>query len=392
MKKLSIADSSIETKIAFIVSSVGDTDLAKATIMRLLELGIKDPIFMIPVATAAANRLADLNSNPQIKITSLDKIIQQPDALTKKKISSAELQLVNKFILEKNIQRAFIGVTSAIDEEIPFQIAGSLAVPCTIAYEFMFKPAKHFFWNYVPELASKQNVVFAAPLKSSIPDFHDIDSNAIVKTIGHLCIDRAQNPAVCNKEAIKKSLLVDEKEDFTFISGTTQAIEVDTLFLDALLQELSTGKYPQFQIRFGLHPGIKDPDLYLQSLFSIYEKYSESSSQLKIVLTETMQKRLINPSLKEHCCILLGNISGSDMALAADRVAQSVPGALLNESALVGKPSYFHVKSSTPYLPERWFSGTISDFFQAKPDVTHNLAELELTETAPTAIAKLLLE
>ena len=38
------------------------------------------------------------------------------------------------------------------------------------------------------------------------------------------------------------------------------------------------------------------------------------------------------------------------------RVAQAVPGALLNEAALQGKPSYFHAQENKPYLPRLLFS------------------------------------
>jgi len=67
------------------------------------------------------------------------------------------------FINENKIQRAYIGVPSS-NNEIPYQIANSIEIPCTIAYEYMFKPATHSFFNYVNSLAAKENCDFAVPL------------------------------------------------------------------------------------------------------------------------------------------------------------------------------------------------------------------------------------
>jgi len=47
--------------------------------------------------------------------------------------------------------------------------------------------------------------------------------------------------------------------------------------------------------------------------------------------------------------IIRCDLSGT--AAAADKIAQAVPGALLNKAAMKGKPSYFHAEIAEPYLP-----------------------------------------
>ncbi|MCL9683967.1 hypothetical protein [Legionella maioricensis] len=82
------------------------------------------------------------------------------------------------------------------------------------------------------------------------------------------------------------------------------------------------------------------------------------------------------------------NINGSEAAFAADRVAQAVPGALLNQAALEGKPAYLH--SGKPYLPKQYFSNSISTFFTAPGESARAKEELGLDErTTPERCAKL---
>lgn len=88
--------------------------------------------------------------------------------------------------------------------------------------------------------------------------------------------------------------------------------------------------------------------------------------------------------------LVRSEISGSDAASAADKITQAVPGALLNEAALKGKPSYFHEKSAAPYLPKKWFSENISTFFREKPTHPHSLKELGLNDTAPNLLSMIL--
>lgn len=378
-------------KIAFFVSSLGDTDLAIDTIHTLLDLNQGHSLFLIPLTTAAATRtLNPIGDNAVCRIT-LDNLIHQPAALTQNQISAEGLQAIADFVHQNKIDRAYVGVTSSIDHEIPFQIAEYLKIPCTIAYEFMFKPAKHIFWQYVDRLAAKENCQFAVPLSPATHDLLSINNKAKVFAIGHRCIDSLQNAAIQNTAQTRESLGVKTEDELIFVSGTTQPTEVDNQFLDALLAELSTGKYPQIQIRMGLHPGVKDndADTYLQTLLETCEKYSKTISQFKIILTTPFEKKLKKP-FHPTPVILRCEISGSDAAQSSEKIAQAVPGALLNESALKGKPSYFHDNSAIPYLPKLWFSASLSEFFTAKPSAPHTPVELGLKEPAKVALSKLI--
>lgn len=53
-------------KIAFFVSSVGDTDLAKATISKIVEQS-SDAILIIPLTTTAIDRTKDLKNEGTTK-------------------------------------------------------------------------------------------------------------------------------------------------------------------------------------------------------------------------------------------------------------------------------------------------------------------------------------
>jgi len=97
------------------------------------------------------------------------------------------------FINENKIQRAYIGVPSS-NNEIPYQIANSIEIPCTIAYEYMFKPATHSFFNYVNSLAAKENCDFAVPLSPAKNNILGINAAAKIYEIGHLSLDRFPTP------------------------------------------------------------------------------------------------------------------------------------------------------------------------------------------------------
>lgn len=375
-------------RIAFFVSSIGDTDLAKATISKLADQESVELISIISLTTAADKRTEDLIGNKRISRISLNEITQRADALSNDKVSSEDLAKIRSYISENGIQRAYLGVPST-NNEVPFQIAESLKIPCTIAYEYMFKPAKHTFWGYVDGLTSKGNCDFAVTLTQAKLDILEINANAKVHEIGHLSLDRQQENKT-DPTPTRKSLSVNNIQDeLVFISGSTQPIEIDNQFLDAILNEISSGNYPGIQLRMGIHPGVKDLDAYLQTLLATCEKYAKTKDQFKIILTDSLEKRLKQP-IPSDLFILRAEVSGSEAAQAADKISQSVPGALLNEAALAGKPGYFHEKSTTPYLPSKWFSESISSFFTAQPQKPRSREDLGLKDTAPNIMAKLL--
>jgi len=370
----------------FFVSSVGDTDLAKATIKRLIEQNILDLAFVIPLTTTAEKQTEDLREMKQVNRVSLSEITEQADILSKKRIENSALEKITAFVKDKGIHRAYIGVPSPLDEEVPYQIANRLNIPCVIAYEFMFKPNNHPFWKHAHELTLKDNCEFAVSLKPASQDLLQINPKAHVHEIGHLSIDRSLLAQSIDTKAIRASLAVNENEELVFVSGTTQPIEMDNQFLKALLAEMATGEYPHHQIRFGIHPGRKDMEAYLDTLLATCKEYPGVEKQVKLILSEQIAKEL------HHPFILRSKVSGSEAAQTANRVAQAVPGALLNEAALRGKPSYFHEQAIQPYLPANWFASGIPLFLAAKPVPAREHKDLGLQDTATNLCAKLMVK
>lgn len=165
----------------------------------------------------------------------------------------------------------------------------------------------------------------------------------------------------------KVGLTVAKFGTLAFVSSTTQAVKIDEEFLDCLLQELP--KHPHIQVRLGLHPGIQDLDTYLTSILSICRKYSELDKQFKIILPDDFLKRLKTPAAfvdnpAYQNLFLRAAINGQESSSVADRVAQAVPGALLNQAALEGKPAF--ASSGNPYLPKECFSSDAFTFFSEK--------------------------
>lgn len=374
----------------FFVSSVGDTDLAKATIAKLIETTTKDPVFIVPVTLTAQERIKDLSHFPSVTQISLAAITEQKDILSKKEISAVALLKLADFIEKNKISRAYVGVPSPIDEDIPFQIARSLKIPCTIAYEYMFNaPSAHPFWNHLDSLALQKDCDFAVPLQSAKNEIQRKNKKAAVNVIGHLSIDRAFLETKIEKKAIRTALAVNDDDELVFISGTTQPAPMDKNLVEALLSEMVTGQYPQLKLRFGIHPGVKDLDGYLKELLDVCAKYPAIKNQFKIILSAQLKARLQTPLQSEF--ILESDVTGSAAAESADKITQAVPGALLNEAALKGKPVYFHENSSVPYLPESFFAKDIATFFKAKGASAYSREQLGLKESAPNNMLKLML-
>lgn len=372
--------------IAFFTSGTGDTDLAIETILALEQT--PNEIFLIPLTTTAAERTKFLDGNDKVRRVLIDEITKNVDILSKKEISQLDLDEISVFLNKNNIQRIYIGVPS-INNEIPFQIASTVTVPCTIAYEYMFKPEKHIFWDYVERLASKEGCNFAVPLRQAAKDILIKNKEAKVYEVGHLSIDRSQIETSTDSTNIKNSLKVNLEDEFVFISGTTQPHNVDSLFLDALLSEISIHTYPNLQIRMGVHPGVSEPDQYIRELLKVCESYPSLKDQFKIIMTEQFEKKLLEiiPSSE---FLLRCNVSGPEAAMTADKIAQAVPGALLNEAAIKGKPSFIYDTTAVPYLPREWFSENIFSFFSAKKQLPHSREELGLYDTAPNLFAKIM--
>lgn len=378
--------------LIFFVSSLGDTDLAKETIKSLITQGYQNKIIVVPVTDVAEKNTDDYRDSKRVHRVLLEELIQRDKIQSEKGITDEELEKINLYVKDNEVKQVFIGVPSPLNEKIPFQLAQALDVSCVVAYEYMFTaPPEHCFWESVNKLASKKNCHFAVPFAVAREEVLKKNPVSDVHIIGHVSVDRGLASEIKDCSAIRDKLGVNKGEELVFSSGTTQPTEVDEEFLEALLLELSTGKYPNIQLRFGIHPGVKDLDDYLQRLLNNCMKYPSVKNQFKIILPSLLVERLkCDIPEEQHAFIIYTDLSGSEAAQAANKVAQAVPGALLNQAALEGKPAYFHNKTADPYLPRQWFSDNVAAFFSAQAQKKHTKEEMGIAETAPNRMAKLL--
>ncbi|HVT62137.1 MAG TPA: hypothetical protein VHD33_01455, partial [Legionellaceae bacterium] len=186
-------------------------------------------------------------------------------------------------------------------------------------------------------------------------------------------------------------------------------------------------EYPNVQIRMGLHPGRADLEDYLVEIIKIYHAHVQKNSNLsnfKIILPEALLSKFKSIHYEKECIgqsewqswinsamikmlrpklpntisdslifsqplFLQTNVSGPEGAFAADRVLQAVPGALVNEAAIRGKPVYAPVEK--PYLPITRFAENLSLFFQMSPMPPLTKTDLGLNkETAAEACARVM--
>ena len=350
-------------KIAFFVSSVGDTDLALKTIQAIEHNGQHETV-IISLTKSAQQRVESFQSSSLIAKIALPVILQlNSESFPESILTEQQLGMIEQYIQNQKIDYAYVGVPS-ISNEIPFQLAESLDIPLLMAYEFMFKPDSHCLWKHVPILNKKTNVKWALPLVTAKEDFQVPDEKLFIT--GH----------------------------FVFMSSTTQPVQVDAEFLDCLLTELK--QHPNMQVCLGLHPGIQNFDTYLQEILAIYRKHPEIAAQFKIILPDNLVSRIKAPELtiNETMCqnaFLRVNVTGSEAASAADRVTQAVPGALLNQAVLEGKPTYSHL--GKPYLPRQYFSNTIASFFSVGSQPVRLKKDLGLDKgTTPERYADIILK
>lgn len=382
-------------KIAFFLSSIGDTDLALATIKSIEKKA--DHQVLVVALTKAAQQRVDLFQSPVLfEKKMLDELIDPAlGQCSENRCTPEQLDCLIQFIHLKEIDQVYIGVPSSFHNELPFQIAKSLdKIPILMAYEFMFKPEEHCLWQYLPELRVKPNIQWALPLSDAAADF---DMGEKTHMIGHLSIDNAYASTFDEEKTvqdIKQDLDIEPEQSLAFVSTTTQPAAVDASFLDCLLAELP--HHPNICVRLGIHPGIQDLDAYFATILAVYQRHSGVSKQFQIILPENLLSRFKHPeqSINDplfQTLFLRVNISGAQATRAADRVAQAVPGALLNQSVLEGKPAY--TQSGKPYLPCLYFANSIATFFSAERQAPRLKLELGLDEkTAPERCAEVMSE
>jgi len=390
----------IAVKTVYFVSSYGDTALAMAVINAFEKQGNKTPAFLIALTAVAEQRVRDLPSSSTLHQVGSQELLGQSEIPRNRKMRQSELEKIQKFLNQNQIKRAYIGVPSSEKETNAFEIAQFIKIPTILAYEFMFSaPEKHSFWEYLPQLARKKDLSLAVPLKAAVEDLkaHGADTVALqqpgkVHIIGHLSIDKALRPDSIDihSEKIsrtKAALSIQESEDFIFISGTSRSDGTDKNFLEILLRALETQK--NLRLRWGIHPGVPYLDTYLRSLLATCQQYPFAQEQFKIIVTNQIQEKLttcIPP--EDESFIVHAEISGTDAGAAAVKVAQAVPGALLNTAVIGGKPAYFNPESTNQsvrsYLPTSLFAANPDLFFQAPPHPPLTYQTIGLGENATT--------
>ena len=190
-------------------------------------------------------------------------------------------------------------------------------------------PQNHCLWTAIPELTSAK-LDYAVSLPAAKKDILNRNPDAKINIVGHLSIDRAIANNTIEPIEIKQKLEFKADEEFIFISGTTRPIDVDSEFVLAILNELENNHYPNLQVRFGLHPGIPDKESYLSTLLNICANYPHLSTQFKIILPPQIEQQVKSEDVLNNLFIVRANVSGPQAANAATKIAQAVPGALLN--------------------------------------------------------------
>ena len=366
-------------KLAFFISTTGDTDLALATIKALEKKDSSIQITLLTLTETAQKRLATFKS--ALSITQVN-LYEQLAHDQKTAYSPEQLQRIVNILKDTGSEYAYIGVPS-ISSPCPFQIAlATNNIPVLLAYEFMFKPESHDLWPNLPEMKANPNIRFALPLATALADFDLPKDTTKATVIGHLSIDKAFSPTETkakSKLELQQQLAINSAHPVVFVSSTTQPTKVDTDFITCLLNALKN--YPNMQIRWGLHPGITDLDAYLGELLKTIRQAPHAYSQFKIIATPAIERCLKKPEESIHHVdyqqlFIKVDVNGNEAASVADGVAQAVPGAIPNEAVLQRKPAYTH--QGKPYLSG--FAKNISAFFSLELPPAQSKATLGLDE------------
>lgn len=378
--------------IIFLVSSIGDSDLAAATANQLAIQ--KQPSIVLPMTPVAGKQLATKNFHSYVTYVSPTYFgINENDKQFKE---ASEITDVVEKLVSIQPHRICVGVSSYVDEEKALQLTKELAdgrVALTIFNEHMFDlDPQHKFNQYKEHFASasKSYIRFVVPTPEAVGS---LPSDRTDK-IGHLSLD-VVSQAPSNSpisEAVFQKLGLEKDQQFVFVSGTTQPIDVDKNFLAILLTELE--KHPSMQVRIGIHPGVAEVNSYLAALLDVCLQHPALSGQVKIILNSNIASKL-----NENMCsrvelsefILACDVKGPQAAAVATHIAQAVPGALPVMAVKGGKVAF---TGKPAHLPTQWFAtkeSFFSDKSDGKPRELDN-SELSPGENTEERFAKLLLK
>lgn len=372
--------------VMFFVSSNGDTQLALQT-ANILTRSNNRQCIMVPLTKTASDCIAKNTIADRVVVQRLAEVLGENIEL-QKVLSAEQLAKVNTFISQQGAKQLYIGMPSQLDEEKALQLAQTTDVACTFAYEHLFQPAKdHRLWAHKGKMEKNTKLRFATPVAQASKLFA-----SRTHVISHSSFNGINQQLTLNKTEQEIQALLKVKQAHTFISGTTQPHEVDAEFVNALLTELVN--HPTIEVRFGIHPGVSDMGVYLKSLLSVCHNHQNIEDRFKIILSPVIKSKMNEQDLAaitKSEFMLQADVSGTEAAETANRVAQAVPGALTNRAVIRGKPTYYHREKS--HLPLDWFAKDIATFFQSSKHTPHKLEELELDAdiSAAEALARKIL-
>lgn len=379
-------------KLGFVVSSIGDTDLALETAKVLRKQGHQTTF--ISVTTVAENRIiAAAKLAPITHYSLYDLLILNPE-FPLYRCTRKQLDRLMQFVSKQRFSHMYVGLPSERNNEIALQIAERIRhIPVLMASEFMFTPnPAHSIWQHLFKLQQNSKLHWLVSLKSAYEAFKLDPARA--DAVGHLSIDRALQTVSFDTAKIRQNLGAADSS-LMFLSSSTQPADYDARFLHAVLSELPN--HATIQIRLGLHPGIRDLDTYLSTIIPIYLEH-DAPKRFQIIVPPSWKAKFKRP--KEHIdnpelasLFVFKEISGAEASAAAKGVMQSCAGALLNEAVVRGKPVYATLsEEEPPYLPITRFASSPDILFKSEVQPRLEKHHLGLSEqTAAEASAEVLL-
>lgn len=356
----------------FFTTSAGDTDLAIDTILSLAKSQPQQQLIFLPLSELSLKRaevLTTSSANVQInrRFLHLEKTL--PD--------EKDIVELNSMIKKLSASHAFIGVPSIKADNAALHLAQKLNLQKVIALEYLYHESALPLWSKIAELCDS-NCHFAVPTPLAAEEITNLAASAQVTAVGHLAMDKAfakRKDPISEQEnfAIRKQLGCKPGDNLKVISGTSVGGEIDFPFVRAILDELDKNQYPNLKVCFSIHPFVSNPDQYLSSLIETCKLYPALFQKFKIILPEGFVQKLTAPKNinLDSQFIIKAEVSGQQATSVANGVAQAVPGALVNEAALLENAAYCHepVKS---YLPSGFLSKDLPSFLSKQSNSKSN--------------------
>jgi hypothetical protein len=360
-----------DAAILFVCHSMGDTNVLVET-ARNMAAKTEENILFLAIGQAAKNILEKLPSDDLLKKSKRVRMENLADIFGEEAMQLVENKALNKaellklkkdFLQQHNISKALIGTPSQLDAFAAFQIAEMIVAAVDrdstfIFNDYFYKEPAHAYWKVLEEKDEKndwrQKVTWLAPLDKTKEKILQANPTVSVHVAGHPAIDAAlahKPPAAEVIGAFRKGLGLDDRQALLFISGTKD-LQDDRALLEEILKSLARQEHPEaIQVRLGLHPGNQELNNYIAGVFALLEseQYAKVAGDVKLIIPDSLVLRM-DSDLLHNSHVIRMNITGDQAALAAHGVASAVPSTLVNQTAIAGRPAYYH-QEKEPYLP-----------------------------------------